>query len=105
MDSQSYWVYIMGGNGRTIYTGITNDLMRRVWEHKTKATRGFTSKYNLDRLLFYAKFDHPREAIAYEKKIKGWVRRKKGALIEKFNPDWSDLAVDWFPTQGDSSVA
>lgn len=105
MSSRRYWVYIMGGGGNTIYFGMTNDLERRVWERKSRVTKGFTSKYNLDRLLFYTEFSQPQEAIAFEKKIKGWVRRKKDDLIDEMNPQRVDLAADWFHRAGDSSVA
>jgi putative endonuclease len=96
MQPQSFWVYIMGGAGKTIYIGVTNDISRRVWEHKNKIIQGFTARYNLDKLLFYAEFNDPREAIAFEKKTKGWVRRKKDALIDTMNPERHDLAADWY---------
>jgi putative endonuclease len=92
----------MGGVGQTIYIGMTNNLCRRVWEHKKQTVKGFTRKYNLDRLLFYVEFNNPDEAIAYEKKIKGWVRRKKDALIEEMNPAKDDLAKDWFKAERNS---
>jgi putative endonuclease len=80
--------------------------MHEQWEHKHRVTRGFTSKYNLNRLVYYAEFAEVNEAIAYEKRIKGWVRRKKDALIQESNPNWSDLAGDWYSsTAGDSSAA
>lgn len=96
MQQRSFWVYIMGGAGKTIYIGITNNIARRVLEHTNKQTPGFTARYNLDKLLFYAEFNDPREAIAFEKKIKGWVRRKKDALIDSMNPERKDLAADWY---------
>lgn len=112
MSHHRYWVYMMSGAGKTLYIGLTNNLMRRVWEHKTHSVRGFTSKYNLDRLVYYAEFSTPAEAIAHEKRLKGWVRRKKDALIHAFNPDGCGLATGWFDlapqndiASGDSSVA
>ena len=112
MNQQHYWVYIMAGAGKTLYIGLTNNLMRRVWEHKTRLVRGFTSKYNLDRLVYYVEFSTPAEAIAHEKRLKGWVRRKKDEIIHEFSPDGHDLAADWFDlapqngiAPGDSSVA
>ncbi len=80
----------------TLYTGITNDLERRVYEHKHKLVKGFTSKYNLMRLVYYEDTDDVSAAIAREKQIKGWLRRKKLALIESMNPEWKDLSDGWF---------
>ena len=106
MSEHRFWVYMMVGAGKALYIGMTNHLMRRVWEHKTRSTRGFTSKYNLDRLVYYVEFSSPNEAIAHEKRLKGWVRRKKDALIQEMNPEGRDLAAQWFgPAPGDSSVA
>jgi len=74
-----------------LYTGVTGDLKRRVWEHKTKAVPGFTAKYNVVKLVYFEVFDDPEEAILREKKIKGGSRAKKIALINSFNPQWRDL--------------
>ena len=90
-----YYVYIMTNKSRTLYTGVTNDLERRVYEHKNKLIRGFTSKYNITKLVWFDTFDDVMQAIEGEKKIKGWLRSKKVALIEASNPEWSDLAKDW----------
>ena len=78
-----------------LYTGITSDLVRRVWQHKNKLVLGFTSRYNLTHLVYYECFVYPDAAIAREKEIKGWRRTKKTALIESMNPRWADLAWDW----------
>ncbi len=86
----------MSNRSKTLYTGMTNNLERRVAEHKTKSIEGFTKKYNITKLVYYEEFDAPLEAIAREKQIKGWLRRKKIELIETQNPDWNDLAADWF---------
>ena len=86
----------MANKSRTLYAGMTNDLERRVWEHKSNLISGFTSKYNITRLVWYESANDVDEAIAFEKKIKGWKRDKKIALIEAENPDWKDLAADWF---------
>ena len=93
----SYWVYIMSNNQRShvLYAGITNDLGRRVFEHKNKLTPGFTSRYNLSRLVYFEQFYEVENAIAREKEIKGWKRAKKIALVESLNPYWHDLAADW----------
>jgi putative endonuclease len=75
----------------TIYIGVTNNLPRRVWEHKTKRFKGFTAKYGVERLVWYEEYDDPAEAIAREKSLKKWHRDWKIRLIEDFNPLWTDL--------------
>jgi putative endonuclease len=92
---KQYYVYIMSNVARTIYTGVTNDLERRVYEHKHKLIEGFTSKYDLTWLVYYAETNDIREAITREKQIKGWIRAKKVALIEETNPGWLDLSESW----------
>ncbi len=87
-----YYVYIMTNRSKTLYTGVTNDLMRRVYEHKNKMIDGFTKKYNITKLVYYEETDDVQAAIAREKQIKGWLRRKKIALIESINPEWKDLS-------------
>ena len=78
-----------------LYTGITGNLPHRVWQHNNKLVPGFTSRYNLTRLVYYERFFYPAAAIAREKEIKGWRRSKKIKLIESMNPRWDDLAKDW----------
>ena len=78
--NQRYYVYILGGKSAVLYTGVTNDLERRMSEHKSRLIPGFTSKYNLDRLMYYETCSHVREAIAREKQIKGWLRAKEGRV-------------------------
>jgi putative endonuclease len=92
----TYYVYIMANKSRTLYVGVTNNLEHRVWQHKTKANAGFTARYNINRLVLYDTFANVLEAIAAEKKIKGWLRIKKVRLVEEANPYWKDLAADWF---------
>ncbi len=92
---KEYYVYIMTNRSRTLYVGMTNDLMRRISEHKQKLIPGFTSKYNITQLVYYEATNDVLEAIAREKQIKGWLRAKKIALIETINPDWKDLSLDW----------
>ena len=95
--AKSYYVYMMTNQHNTvIYTGVTNDLARRVYQHKTKAIKGFTNKYNCNKLVFYAETDDIGAAIAEEKRIKGGSRKKKIELIESINPEWIDLAKEWF---------
>lgn len=86
----------MTNRSKTLYTGVTNDLYRRVYEHKQKLIPGFTQKYNINRLVYYQETSDIREAIAREKQIKGWLRAKKIALIESANSQWRDLSADWF---------
>jgi len=93
---ERYYVYIMTNKSRTLYTGITNNLERRVYEHKNKLIEGFTKKYNITKLVYYEISNDVEAAIAREKQIKGWLRRKKIALIESVNPQWKDLSEGWF---------
>jgi putative endonuclease len=91
----SYWVYITASDRRTLYTGVTNDLARRMFEHRNSLIPGFTSKYRIDRLVYFEATSDVRAAIAREKQIKGWRREKKVELIETSNPKWSDLGKEW----------
>jgi putative endonuclease len=91
-----YYVYIMASFRQTLYIGVTNDLRRRVYQHKTKSDpASFTSRYNIDRLIHFEVFTDVKDAIAREKQIKRWRRSKKVALIEAENPRWRDLILDW----------
>ncbi|BAZ25101.1 excinuclease ABC, C subunit, N-terminal [Kalymmatonema gypsitolerans NIES-4073] len=92
----NYYVYILTNRSKTLYTGVTNDLIRRVYEHKQKLIPGFTQKYNIDKLAYYEDTVDVTAAIAREKQIKGWLRVKKIALIESMNPEWHDLSADWY---------
>ncbi len=85
----------MTNKSRTLYTGVTNDLERRVYEHKQKIVPGFTARYNITRLVYFELTQDVEAAIAREKQIKGWLRRKKIALIESVNPEWKDLSNGW----------
>lgn len=86
----------MTNHSKTLYTGVTNDLKRRVYEHKSKLIPGFTSKYNINKLVYFEETPDINSAITREKQIKGWLRRKKIDLIESVNPEWKDLSEDWF---------
>ncbi len=90
------FVYIMASTTRTIYTGVTNDLGRRVWEHKNGVGGAFTKRYTVTRLVWFEEFARMDDAIAWEKALKGKTRAKKVALIEERNPRWNDLAWNWF---------
>jgi putative endonuclease len=88
----AYYVYLLASRKHgTLYLGVTNDLIRRIYEHKSKAIPGFTSRYGVDRLVWFECYDDPVSAIAWEKEIKKWRRDWKIALIERDNPDWLDL--------------
>lgn len=96
-DTHQYFVYMVTNKNKTVlYTGVTNSLNRRVWEHKQKHFPGFTKKYNCDRLIFFEVYERIEQAIAREKQIKGWTRAKKNALIFPTNPRWDDLAATWY---------
>jgi len=101
--SKEFYVYIMTNKSRTLYTGVTNDLMRRVHEHKNKLIKGFTSKYNIQYLVFFESTTDIHAALAREKQIKGWLRSKKTALIDSMNPNWKDLSEEWFAPQQTTS--
>ncbi|MDD3713159.1 MAG: GIY-YIG nuclease family protein [Candidatus Izemoplasmatales bacterium] len=90
-----YYVYIMTNGKRTLYTGVTNNLYRRVYEHKEKLVPGFTKRYNIDYLVYIECTSDVVAAITREKQIKGWTRAKKISLIESSNPEWRDLSLDW----------
>jgi putative endonuclease len=87
----TYFVYILTNRSGTLYVGMTNDLRRRVYQHKNKLIEGFTSRYKIDRLVYFESTTSVRSAIAREKQIKRWRREKKAALIESTNRDWKDL--------------
>ena len=94
---RTFWVYILASRSRVLYIGVTNDLTRRVHEHKQSLNDGFTKKYRVTRLVYFEEFTDIREAIAREKQLKGWVRARKVTLIEARNPTWDDLAANWLP--------
>ena len=95
---RDYFVYMMASKTRTLYIGITNNLERRVWEHKQKETPGFTKRYDVTMLVYYESFGDVTVAIGREKELKAWRREKKVALLESVNPKWQDLAADWHDT-------
>ena len=92
MEPRCYYVYILASHiGGTLYIGVTSDLVRRVFEHKSKVVESFTEKYDVVKLVYFEQFDDPENAIKREKRLKKWSRAWKIALIEKHNPDWIDL--------------
>jgi len=95
-DPRTYFVYIMSNRSKTLYTGVTNNLMRRVREHKEGTGSGFASQYKVDRLVYFERFEDVRNAIEREKRIKRLLRIRKIALIVAVNPAWRDLSLEWF---------
>lgn len=96
MSTKDYYVYIIANYKNTVlYTGVTNNLEKRVHEHKNKIIKGFSSKYNLNKLVYFEQGNNVHAAIAREKQIKGGSRIKKIILINSMNPDWRDLSKDW----------
>ena len=93
---REYFVYIMSNRSKTLYVGVTNNLERRVYEHKHGLIEGFTTRYRVTRLVYYETTGDVSAAIEREKQIKGWLRRKKVALIESMNPEWDDLSETWY---------
>ena len=96
MSRQTYWVYIMINNSGTLYTGVTGNLPRRVYEHRQRLVPGFAARYKIDQLIYAESFSQVRDAIAREKQIKAWRRSHKVALIDSANPEWNDLGEEWF---------
>lgn len=96
MSDRRFYVYILSNVSRTLYVGVTNDLERRAWEHRQKKAKGFTRDYNVTMLVYLEEYARADDAIAREKQLKKWRREKKVWLIEQENPQWLDLAHDWF---------
>jgi putative endonuclease len=104
-DEYIYYVYMMQSpSRRAIYIGMTNNLRKRVWQHKNHIREGFTDDYNCTRLVYWESFDDVHNAIGREKQLKRWRREKKMWLIAQKNPRWQDLAADWYETQGPSTA-
>jgi putative endonuclease len=92
-----YYVYILSNSRHTVlYVGLTSDIHRRVYQHKTKAYKGFTSKYSCDQLVYFESFDQVFDAISREMELKKWRREWKETLIRENNPSWDDLSVGWY---------
>jgi putative endonuclease len=96
MNARVFHVYILSSLSRVLYVGVTNDLSRRVYEHKQGAVPGFTARYNVRRLVYFEEFAGALSAIAREKQLKRWRRGKKVCLIESSNPLWRDLSEGWY---------
>jgi len=92
----NYYIYIMASQSGTLYIGMTNDIKKRVYQHKNHLIAGFTDKYSVDRLLYVETTSDPVSAIRREKQLKKWRREKKAALVDSQNPDWKDLSQGWY---------
>jgi putative endonuclease len=93
---RSYYVYLLTNwNNKVMYVGVTNDLERRIYEHKQKLVAGFTEKYNVKKLVYFEVTEDVNAAITREKEIKKWRREKKNNLVNRVNPDWEDLSLEW----------
>jgi len=101
--ARTYYVYMLASLSGTLYIGITNNLERRMVEHKEGLVEGFTKEYGVERLIYFEMYGDVRNAIRREKQLKGWRRDKKIALIEKVNPSWKDLAREWYESRGPST--
>ena len=100
-----FYVYILqSASRRALYIGMTNNLHKRVCQHKNHSCEGFSDDYNATRLVYWESFEDVRNAIDREKQLKGWRREKKMWLIARLNPRWQDLAADWYKTQGPSTA-
>lgn len=93
---RTFYVYILSSLSRRLYTGVTTDLHRRLWQHRTGGIPGFTTKYRIHRLVYFESTPDGRNALAREKEIKGWTRAKRVQLIEEGNAGWLDLGAAWF---------
>ncbi len=89
------FIYYPTGTTR-LYIGVTNNLERRLYEHKNKLIDGFTKKYNIDKLVYFEETADVKSAIEREKQLKGWIRERKNSLINSVNPDWKDLSISWY---------
>jgi len=93
---KQYAVYFMTNKNNTVlYIGVTSELVKRVYQHKTKAYKGFTAKYNCDKLVYFEVYTDINEAISREKQLKNGNRKRKNELVDKENPDWNDLSEEW----------
>lgn len=96
MSGKQYFVYMMASFRQVLYIGVTNNLQRRVYQHKQKTdAESFTARYNVNRLVFFEAYGEIQDALAREKQLKSWRREKKVALLTEHNPNWRDLSLDW----------
>jgi len=105
MNERTFYVYLLASKSRRLYVGVTNNLERRLFEHRAKLLDGFTKQYNIDRLVYFEQTSDILSAIAREKQIKSWNRNKKIALIESANPAWEDLSAEWYKADSSRSLS
>jgi putative endonuclease len=96
MSRNRYFVYVLTNTSRTLYIGVANDIVRRVYEHKNKLVSGFTSRYNVSQLVYFEETSAVQAALMREKEINRWRRSKKTHLINSVNPKWTDLSAAWY---------
>lgn len=89
--TKKFFVYILTNKSFTLYIGVTSNLVKRVYEHKQKYAQGFTKRYNINKLIYFEEYKDPKEAIAREKQLKGWNRKRKIALIKEINPTFQEI--------------
>ena len=99
--NKQFYIYILASKTRRLYIGVTSDLKKRVWQHREKITDGFAEKYNIRRLVYYEVSQNAESSILREKRLKNWPRKWKLRLIEGHNPEWNDLAEEWFDYEED----
>ncbi|MGQ0527697.1 MAG: GIY-YIG nuclease family protein [Alphaproteobacteria bacterium] len=100
---QYFMYFLTKWTNEVLYTGVNDNLERRTFEHKHKLAEGFSKKYELVKVVYFEVFDDPRSAIAREKQIKNWSRKKKDILVMKINPEWRDLSQDWYDADPSTS--
>jgi putative endonuclease len=93
---KTYFVYILASASGRLYVGMTSNLPQRMHQHKTKQFKGFTARYNINKLLYFEDFNYVYDAMDRERQLKGWTRRKKVSLFAELNPGWDDLSAGWF---------
>ena len=96
MRRRQFFIYILASDSGVLYSGVTNDLHRRLFQHRSGVFGGFTTRYRVYKLVWWETTEDPRAAIAREKQIKAWSRKKRVSLVTAQNPGWQDLAADWF---------
>lgn len=99
MPPKQFFVYILANRNRRLYTGVTCDLARRMWQHRNGVIPGFTRRYNVSRLVYFEVTENSRAAVVRERQIKGWLRCRKIELIESANPGWNDLSQEWWDSR------